>query len=174
VSWFVLLDALVAVLLAATIVYAVLLNRKLGYLRGNRGEVEETAAGFNDAIARAEASVAKLKVSTDELRLQVDKAQSLKDDLTLLITRGDAVADALEEAVRAGRKQRDGGARSRSAATAGGTALRGSAPAASGFPASGPTASGPAARGPENIAEGSAAPRTEAERELLRALASAR
>ena len=168
-SWFVLLDAVVALLLAATIVYAVLLNRKLGHLRGNRSEIEQTAAEFNDAIARAEASVAKLKVSTDDLRLQVNKAQSLKDDLALLIARGDAVADALEEAVRAGRKQRDGGSRPRPAATPGATALRGAGRIDTGRIDSGRTDTGPETTGP-----GSATPRTEAERELLRALASGR
>ena len=163
-SWFILLDAIVALLLAATIVYAVLLNRKLGHLRGNRREIGQTAAGFNNAIARAEASVAKLKVSTDELRLQIDKAQSLKDDLTLLIARGDVVADALEEAVRAGRTQRDGGSRPRPAAPPAGTGLR----------TIGPKGTGPTSIGPEKAAPDSAAPRTEAERELLRALASGR
>jgi hypothetical protein len=164
VSWFVLLDAIVALLLAATIVYAVLLNRKLGHLRGNRSEIEQTAAEFNNAIARAEASVAKLKVSTDDLRLHIDKAQHLKDDLTLLIARGDAVADALEEAVRAGRKQRDGGSRSRSAAPPVGTGAR----------SNGPIGAGPTANGSETTASDRAAPRSEAERELLRALASGR
>jgi hypothetical protein len=159
VSWFVLLDAVVAVLLAATIVYAILLNRKLGHLRGNRGEIEKTAAEFSLAIAKAEGSVAKLQVSTEELRLQIDKAQSLKDDLTLLIDRADAVADALEEAVRASRKQRETEPRSRPAA--GG---RGAAPVR--------TAS--ASVGLQTNGAGNAPPRTEAERELLRALASGR
>ncbi len=152
--WFVLLDAVVALLLAATIVYAVALNRKLGQLRGNRGEIEQNAAAFNDAIAKAEASVTQLKVSSDELRLQVDKAQSLKDDLTLLIARGDAVADALEEAVRAGRKQREGVSRPRQVSPVGGTAS--------------------VETWPDRSPSGAATPRTEAERELLRALASGR
>jgi hypothetical protein len=174
VSWFVLLDAVVALLLAATIVYAVLLNRKLGHLRGNRSEIEQTAVEFNEAIAKAEASVAKLKVSTDDLRLQVGKAQSLKEDLTLLIARGDAVADVLEEAVRAGRKQRDGGSRSRSAAAAGGTALRSTGPGSIGLGGIAPGGFGPENAGSVSTGPGSATPRTEAERELLRALASGR
>jgi hypothetical protein len=159
VSWFVLLDAIVAVLLAATIVYAILLNRKLGHLRGNRSEIEKIAAEFNLAIAKAEGSVAKLQVSTDALRMQIDKAQSLKDDLTLLIERGDAVADALEEAVRAGRKQREAGPRPRAVATGLETA---------------PARTAPASRGLQTNGAESAPPRTEAERELLRALASGR
>jgi hypothetical protein len=159
VSWFVLLDAIVAVLLAATIVYAILLNRKLGHLRGNCDEIEKTGAEFSLAIAKAEGSVAKLQVSTDALRMQVDKAQSLKDDLTLLIERGDAVADALEEAVRAGRKQREAGPRPRAVAT--------------GLEAA-PARMASASRGPQTNAAENAPPRTEAERELLRALASGR
>lgn len=173
-SWFVLLDAVVAILLAATIVYAVLLNRKLGHLRANRSEIEQTAAEFNEAIAKAEASVAKLTLSADDLRSQVGKAQSLKDDLTLLIARGDAVADALEEAVRAGRKQRDGGSRARSVAAPGGTALRSTAPGNIGPGSIGPGSIGPENAGPMSSGPRSATPRTEAERELLRALASGR
>ncbi len=149
--WFIILDAVVAVLLAATIVYAIVLNRKLGHLRGNRSEVEQSAAGFHDAVARAEASVAKLKVSTDTLRQQVDRAQSLKDDLTLLIERGNSVADALEAAVRAGRQQRDASPRPRPVAV--------------------PQSAGAGSARPPSA---SAAPRTEAERELLKALAVGR
>lgn len=163
-SWFVLLDGVVALLLAATIVYAILLNRKLGHLRGNRSDIEQTAAAFHEAITKAEASVAKLKVSSDDLRLQVDKAQSLKDDLTLLIARGDAVADTLEEAVRAGRKQRDGAPRPRAVAGVGGTATR----------AAGAVGAEPPPTRSDALASASATPRSEAERELLRALASGR
>jgi hypothetical protein len=169
VSWFVLLDAVVAVLLAATIVYAILLNRKLGHLRGNRSEIEKTAAEFNLAIAKAEGSVAKLQVSTDGLRLQLDKAQSLKDDLTLLIERGDAVADALEEAVRVGRKQREAGPRSRPVATG-----LGAVPVRMASASMAPASLMPASTGLQTNGSESAPPRTEAERELLRALASGR
>ena len=162
-SWFVLLDAVVAVLLAATIVYAILLNRKLGHLRGNRGEIEKTASEFSLAIAKAEGSVAKLQVSTEELRLQIDKAQSLKDDLQLLIDRADAVADALEEAVRTSRKQREAEPRSRAGASGPGAA-----------PGRMAAAMAPASTGLQAKGAGSLPPRTEAERELLRALASGR
>lgn len=163
-SWFVLLDAVVALLLAATIVYAILLNRKLGHLRGNRSEIEQTAASFHEAIAKAEASVARLKVSSDDLRLQIDKSQSLKDDLTLLIARGDAVADTLEEAVRASRKQREGASRPRAVAGMGTGGAR----------SSGSGAAEAAMMRPDGTAAGAATPRTEAERELLRALAAGR
>jgi hypothetical protein len=168
VSWLFLLDAIVAVLLAATIVYAILLNRKLGQLRGNSSEIEKTAAEFHLAIAKAEGSVTKLQVSTDGLRLQLDKAQSLKDDLTLLIERGDAVADALEEAVRVGRRQREAGSRSRPVATEVGAVPTRMAPASMAAANLMPASTGLQTNGAES------APRTEAERELLRALASGR
>lgn len=145
-SWFVLLDIMVAVLLVVTIFYAILLNRRLGHLRGNRAELDRVSSGFHEAVARAEASVATLKVSTNDLQARIDQSRALQDDLEILLRRGEDVADRLEEAVRNGRKHGgEGPSRSRAA----------------------PTAARPAARAVTP-------PRSEAERELLKALSSER
>lgn len=158
-SWFVLLDMMVAVLLGVTIFYAIVLNRKLGHLRGNRADLESVTSGFDEAVARAEASVTNLKVSSGDLQDRIGQARSLCDDLEMLIRRAEATADNLEDAVRAGRKQREGSP-ARPAAT---TAARPAA--ASGARPTAAVAVRPAGRG-------AAAPRSEAERELLRALSS--
>jgi HAMP domain-containing protein len=141
------LDILVAALLAVTIVFAAVLNRRLGKLRSDRHELEKMAAGFQQATAHAEDSIGKLKISTETLQERIDKAQSLCDDLVFLIDRGGATADRIESEVRATRKHRD-------------------APGAKPFsPAAKPRANG-------NRADG--LPKSEAERDLLNALRSER
>ncbi len=141
------LDILVAALLAVTIVFAAVLNRRIGKLRGDWHELEKMAAGFRQATVHAEDSIGKLKISTETLQERIDKAQSLCDDLAFLIDRGGATADRIESEVRATRNHRD-------------------APGAKPFsPAAKPRANG-------NRADG--LPQSEAERDLLNALRSER
>jgi len=98
------LDILLAVLLAATIAYAVVLNRKLGNLRRHKEELERLASVFAESTMRAEESIGKLKGAAGELQGRIDKAEGLGEDLTFLIERGGSAADRLEEAVRGARK----------------------------------------------------------------------
>ena len=104
-SFSIALDIIVAVLLAITIGYGVVLNRKLGNLRGFKTELETLSAKFGDATARADDSVGKLKKTATGLQDNIEKARSLRDDLVFLIDRGDATADRLEGVVRAARKE---------------------------------------------------------------------
>lgn len=99
------LDILVAGLLVVTISYAVMLNRRLRNMRQDRAELEKLATKFADATVRAEHSIRKLKMHADELGGRIDKAQSLRDDLGFLIERGTTTADRLEETVRSARKE---------------------------------------------------------------------
>lgn len=98
------LDILVAVLLACTIGYAFLLNRRLLDLKKDKAKLEGLAKSFNDATQRAEQSVAKLRVAAaevvDELRQGISDAEVLHGDLELLLKRGEDAADNLESAVR--------------------------------------------------------------------------
>jgi hypothetical protein len=90
------LDVLVAVLLAATIVYAWLLNRRLGGLRQHRDELEKTIGEFTNATKRAEASIQTLRTIAEQsakaLQGPVDRAQALRDELTFMIGRADDLA----------------------------------------------------------------------------------
>ncbi len=61
------LDILIALLLACTIGYAFVLNRRLSELKRDKTHLERLAASFNDATARAEEAVAKLRVATDDV-----------------------------------------------------------------------------------------------------------
>src|SRR4051812_38557449 len=101
------LDIVVILLLIPTIIYATILNRKLGALRRSRDELAKIVASFNDATLRAEAGIPKLKKATTEanqtLKERVDKAQTLRDDLAFMVQRAEELANRLEAGVRAGR-----------------------------------------------------------------------
>ena len=97
------LDILLAVLLVATIGYAIALNRKLGNLRRHKDELEKLASTFTESTTRAKDSIAGLKNSTAKLQADITKATGLKDDLKFLIDRGASIADRLESAVRESR-----------------------------------------------------------------------
>lgn len=103
------LDVMVAALLAVTIIYAWILNQRLSQLRRNRDDLAKVVSSFNDATARAEAGIPKLRKAAEDsgqaLQERVEKAQSLRDDLAFMIERADAMADRLEHAVRSSREE---------------------------------------------------------------------
>lgn len=102
------LDILIAVLLVASIGYSVSLNRRLSALRQDRDELAKLTGQFAEATGKAEASIQKLKGSTDEvasaLNVEIAKAESMRDDLTFLVDRGATIADRLENGVRTARE----------------------------------------------------------------------
>ena len=102
------LDIIVAALLVTTIGYAVVLNKRLAALRSDRSELDTIAKEFGVATLRAEESVLMLKAASEEavraLQDGLKKADGIKEDLAYLITRGESAADSLEESVRAAGK----------------------------------------------------------------------
>ena len=142
------LELVVAVLLVVTIAYAVVLNRRLGALRSDKSELENVAASFGEATLRAGESITKLKTTADGLQERIEKAQSLRDDLVFLIERSGQAADRLEETVRAARKEGDIGPR--------------------------PVPDAETAEEEKGEVDETAPTKSEAERELLKALQSAR
>ncbi len=103
------LDIVVILLLIPTIVYAVILNRRLTALRKSRDELSKVVNSFNEATMRAEAGIPKLKKATTEANLslkdRVEKAQTLRDDLAFMIERAEELAGRLEGAVRVARTE---------------------------------------------------------------------
>lgn len=101
------LDVLVAVLLVATITYAVILNRKLGRLRADRTAFEKMLKDFVTATDRAEQGVALLQrtaeASAAELDAKRDGAVTLRNDLEFLVSRASEQADRLETQISEGR-----------------------------------------------------------------------
>jgi hypothetical protein len=97
------LDLLLVVLLAASIGYAVVLNRKLSSLRQHKDDLEKLAATFVESTTRAEDSIQRLKGTTTQLQNGIEAADGLREDLTYLIDRGTTTADRLEGAIRGSR-----------------------------------------------------------------------
>ncbi|MBR1945042.1 MAG: hypothetical protein IJ846_01950 [Alphaproteobacteria bacterium] len=98
-----LINIVVICLLVPTIIFAVILNKRLEVLRNSRADLGRLIEAFNDATTRAEAGIPKLKQAADSagslLRDQIQKAQTLRDDMTFMIERADAVAQRLEKTI---------------------------------------------------------------------------
>lgn len=96
------LDAVIVVLLVATIVYAATLSRRLNRLRDSRQEMEEAVKGFAEAATKADAAIKGLKHAAEEsgapLQKQIDRAQGLRDELRFLIEAAESLAGRLESA----------------------------------------------------------------------------
>ncbi len=101
------LEIVLVVLLLATLVQTLRLERALGALRRDRVALEALIAGFNASTRQAEAGVERLKAAADGagrlIERQIGVSASLKDDLILLSERGDRLADRLDALVRAAR-----------------------------------------------------------------------
>lgn len=173
------LDGLLVVLLLATIVYAMILNRKLNRLRGNHDEMEVFVDKLNVACARAEAATAGLRSAGENgksvFRDAASKAEALRDELAFLVERADIVAGRLANAsegtsvvqpnagVAAAGPRPDPNKKP--------AAKRPAAPVRRGPEPSRPAPSG---RGEAASDHSGSAPRSEAEEELLKALRNAR
>jgi hypothetical protein len=105
------LDILVAGLLVVTISYAVMLNRRLRVMRQDKTDLEKLAVRFADSTVRAEESISRLRHTADELKERIEKANTIRDDLAFLIDRGGSTADRLEADIRDARKQAPPGPR---------------------------------------------------------------
>lgn len=101
------LDLLLVALLAATVVYAVLLNRRLAALRAGNEELKAAIAEFTAASEKAHHGMAEMRAAGETtgraLEAILAEAGTLRDDLGFLVERGAAVADRLEHDARAAR-----------------------------------------------------------------------
>tara|TARA_R110002012_G_scaffold41259_9_gene113070 strand:- start:2549 stop:3100 length:552 start_codon:yes stop_codon:yes gene_type:complete len=93
------LDGFLILLLLATIVYAMILNRKLNRLRGNHEEMDVFVDKLNVACARAEAATAGLRNAGESgksvFKESASKAEALRDELAFLVERADIVSGRL-------------------------------------------------------------------------------
>lgn len=99
-----LINIVVICLLVPTIIFAVILNKRLEILRNSRADLGRLIEAFNDATTRAESGIPRLKQAADsagsQLKDQIQKAQTLRDDLAFMIERADMVAARLENSMR--------------------------------------------------------------------------
>ena len=95
-------NLLVAVLLAAAIVWAIILDRRLRDLRSGRDGVKQSVMDLAGAAARAEAAVAALRQAAEksgvELAAQQAKAHAAAEELGLLVGAAEGLADRLTTA----------------------------------------------------------------------------
>jgi hypothetical protein len=101
------LDLGLLTLLAATLFHAVRLERALGVLKRDRAALETLVAAFNTSTRAAEAGVDRLRATTDtagrQIQRQIESATGLKDDLTFIVQRGEGLADRLDDLIRSAR-----------------------------------------------------------------------
>ena len=102
-----LLEGLLAALLATTIVYAVILDRRLRTFRQARDEMQALLGNFTAATVQAQAGMTALRdtstTTAAELKAQLDRGKALRDDLSFLLDRGTDLADRLEKHIGAAR-----------------------------------------------------------------------
>lgn len=101
------LEIVLMVLLGATLLQAIRLERALGVLKRDRASLESLVVGFNASTHQAENGIQRLHAAVDgagrQIQDQIAKSTSLKDDLVFLTERGDRMADRLDTLVRAAR-----------------------------------------------------------------------
>jgi hypothetical protein len=101
------LDLALVILLTATLIHAVRLERALGVLKRDRVALEALVESFNASTHAAESGIERLRATTDgagrQIQRQIEIATALKDDLTFMVQRGEGLADRLDELVRATR-----------------------------------------------------------------------
>ena len=94
-------------LLVATLFHAVRLERALGVLKRDRAALQGLVQEFNASTQQAEAGVERLRGAVDgagrQIARQIEGALALKEDLMFLAERGERLADRLDQLVRAGR-----------------------------------------------------------------------
>ena len=103
-SW---LEVLLCGLLVVTLFHALRLERALGVLRRDRASLEELIAGFNESTRKAEGGIERLRTAADgagrQIGRHIEQAKALKNDLSFLTERGEKVADQLDDLVRQSR-----------------------------------------------------------------------
>lgn len=102
-----LLEIVLVLLLAATLFHALRLERALGVLKRDRAALEALVGEFNASTQAAEQGVERLRAAAEgagrQISRHVEQATRLKDDLVFLTDRGERLADRLDHLVRAAR-----------------------------------------------------------------------
>jgi len=95
-----LLNALIVVLLAVTIGYCWLLNRRIRILQDSRGELALLLKHFDASTQRASESIIALQTASkkigENIQFRIEKANYLIDDLTFMIEKGNKLANQME------------------------------------------------------------------------------
>jgi hypothetical protein len=96
------LDGSIALLILAALGLGLRLQRNLRQLRSN-GELERLILALDSASERSAAVLDGLRQTATDADERLADAQQLVDDLRLLTSRGEQIADRLEDQIRQGR-----------------------------------------------------------------------
>lgn len=100
-------NLLLTVLLAFTVGYCWILNRRIRMLQDSGSELAELLKHFDTSTARASESIMALQSASkkigETIQSRIDKANFLIDDLTFLIDRAGNIADNMEAGIAASR-----------------------------------------------------------------------
>jgi hypothetical protein len=87
-----LIDGVLASLLAVTLFFCIRLNKRIQILQDNRSELAETIREFDACTTRATESIAEIHTVTqrisENIQHKIDKANFVADDLQFLLERG--------------------------------------------------------------------------------------
>ena len=104
------IDGVVAALLAVTLIYCVILNRRLSVMRHAQSDLRGLVAEFNHATEKAKSGVMELKKSSGEagkaLQLEMKQARGLADELRFIAESADRVAQRLDASIGQARGNR--------------------------------------------------------------------
>lgn len=96
------IDAVLALLLAGVIVAAFILDRRLSVVRDGHKEMASLIAQLTAVTDAARAAIFDLKTSSsdsnEELQAAICRASGLSEELTLIVEAGDSLADHLADA----------------------------------------------------------------------------
>ncbi len=96
------LDVLLALLLAVTIGYCWRLNRRIAVLQDSKGDMAQLIRQFDAATEKAAASIGDLQAASvqlqEDMNARIQKANFIADDLAFMIERGNKVAERMSGA----------------------------------------------------------------------------
>lgn len=95
-----LLDIVIAGLLATTIGYCWVLNRRIKLLQDSKSELAQLLKYFDESTEKASESIIALQTASkkigENIQHRVDKANYLMEDLAFMIEKGNKLADQME------------------------------------------------------------------------------
>jgi len=102
-----LFDGVISILLLITIIYAVVLNKKLNLIRDGKQDMETLVWNFTEAVKQAEQGLNAVRAAAQEggeaLQTRTEAADRLADDLAFLMKKGDITISKLEEIIKRSR-----------------------------------------------------------------------
>jgi methyl-accepting chemotaxis protein len=114
-SWTLIADGVVAVLLVATLIYVRRFSKQIAAIRDSRGEFEKLIGDLTKSTDQAASHLHQFKMTAElagsDLQARVDRAQGLgagfgkiTDDLKLLTERAESAANRLEAVIAKSRQ----------------------------------------------------------------------